>query len=253
MKYQAALISHKGGRSKNEDYAAYLQHKGHGCHVVADGLGGHYGGDLAAKTACVSVIEAFKKQPGSTVDYLVNYLESAGRAMEALQSKVGKGNSAKTTLVILLTGKNCATWAHVGDSRLYHFKAGRVDFQTRDHSLPQYLVDSGEITADQVRFHEDRNRLLKVFDSNDTSCFALHNKSVVVDPQDAFLLCSDGFWDYIYEAEMEADLKSSASARDWLSKMEKRLLNRLEVKHDNYTALAVLAEKKKLFWPIVLR
>lgn len=253
MKYQVALISDKGGRNINEDYAAYLQHKGHGCYVVADGLGGHYGGDLAAKTACVSVIEAFKKQPGSTADYLTMYLKTAGQAMEALQSKVGRGNSAKTTLVILLTGDGCATWAHVGDSRLYRFKAGRIVFQTRDHSLPQYLVNSGEITADQVRFHEDRNLLLKVFDSNDTSCFVLYSKAVIVEPKDAFLICSDGFWDYIYEEEMESDLNSSVSARDWVSKMEKRLLSRAEEKYDNYTALAVIAEKKNFFRPLLSR
>ncbi len=248
MKYKVALISNKGGRNKNEDYAGYLQLGKNGCYVVADGLGGHYGGDLAAKTACAGVLEAFKKQPGFTADFLESYLNSAGRAMESLKKKIGRENTAKTTLVILLAGNNNATWAHVGDSRLYHFKSGRLVFQTRDHSLPQYLADSGEITADQIRFHEDRNRLLKVFDSNDISSFTMLGKIIEVNQNDAFLLCSDGFWDYVHENEMAKDLEISTSPERWLSSMEERLLKRVEGKHDNYTALAVTARDGKIPW-----
>lgn len=248
MKYKVALISNKGGRNKNEDYAGYFQQGKHGCYVVADGLGGHYGGEIAAKTACAGVLEAFKKQPGSTADFLESYLNSAGRAMESLKKKIGRENSAKTTLVILLTSNNNATWAHVGDSRIYHFKSKRLVFQTRDHSLPQHLADSGEITADQIRFHEDRNCLLKVFDGDDTSSFTLLGKMTEVNHDDAFLLCSDGFWDYVYEGEMEKDLEFSTSPERWLFSMEKRLLERAEYKHDNYTALAVNAFDGKLSW-----
>lgn len=253
MKYKAALISNKGGRANNEDYAGYYQHKGLGCYVVADGLGGHYGGDLAAKAACVSVLDAFKKQPGITAEFLASYLESAGRALEALKNELEQDNAAKTTLVILLAGNNSATWAHVGDSRLYHLKAGRIAYQTRDHSIPQRLVEVGELRPDQIRFHDDRNRLLRVFDSADTSCFTLHDQNARVDKKDAFLLCSDGFWDYVYEAEMEKDYIKSASPRAWLSRMERRLLVRAEKKHDNYTALAVMVDKKNPLLSIISR
>lgn len=241
MKYKAAMISSKGGRKKNEDYAGHIQRGGYGCYVLADGLGGHYGGDLASKTACKNILASFKKRPGSSVECLNNYLQSASRAMEDLKKRVGQHDGLKTTLVVLLTGSNRATWAHVGDSRLYHFKSGQIAFQTRDHSLPQRLVDIGEITVDQVRHHDDRNRLLRVFDGKDSSRFTFLNKMVPVERHDAFLLCSDGFWEYIYETEMEEDLKGCPSPAAWISRMEKRVLGRAEAKHDNYTALAVMA------------
>jgi len=240
MKYKAALLSEKGGRKRNEDFSTFSERNGYGCYLVADGLGGHYGGDKASKTACKSILEAFEKSPGSSVNHLNSYLDCACKAMERLRAEIKVDNAAKTTLVVLLIGNKNATWAHIGDSRLYYFHSGRIIFQTKDHSIPQRLADIGEISIDQIRFHEDRNLLLKVFEGNDISRFTLLDKEVPINRGDTFLLCSDGFWECIYEAEMENELKRSSTPESWLNQMEGVLLKRVKPKHDNYSALAVI-------------
>lgn len=241
MKLRTSVLTKPGGREKNEDYAAYSGRRGYYCFLVADGLGGHRGGELASRTACESVLEAFNKRPGGSVDHLHGYLKHAGRAMSALRSKTGLADSLKTTLVILLIDKKSATWAHIGDSRLYYFNSGRLAFQTKDHSLPQRLVDIGEIRFDQIRFHEDRNRLISVFEGEEVSRFTLLKAPIPINEGDAFLLCSDGFWDYVYEAEMESNLQRSRTPAGWISHLEDKLLERAEGNYDNYTALAVIA------------
>ncbi len=241
MRFKAALVSKAGGRKANEDFASFSEKKGYGCYLVADGLGGHRGGALASKRACESIIEAFHNSPGASVNHLVRYLEYAGKAMDDLQKELGLPDAAKTTLVVLLASRSGkVTWAHIGDSRLYYFRKNSLAFQTKDHSLPQRLVDVGEITPDQVRFHEDRNRLLSVFTDHDISRFTYLNKIISIKRGDAFLLCSDGFWDYINEDEMVNALKTTKKPELWLSRMEVKLLLRATGKYDNYTALAVL-------------
>jgi PPM family protein phosphatase len=234
-----ASITKPGGRKNNEDYVCYSQQGSYGCYLVADGLGGHRGGDLASKVACESIKEAFINKPGATIERLIEYLNFAGRAMEALQKKINLSNAAKTTLVILLTDPRQAVWAHVGDSRLYFFKDGCLAHQTKDHSIPQRLADIGEIRPADIRRHEDRNRLLKVFDGHATKNFSLHQNPTEINSGDAFLLCSDGFWEYVFEEEMEQDSQLKNVPSEWLFAMETRLLKRATGSYDNYTALAL--------------
>jgi len=240
MLLKTASLSKKGGRKNNEDFVAHSRRNGYSCYLVADGLGGHHGGEIASKTACEAVIEAFHRSPGASFQNLNSYLEHAGLSMAKLQQQAGVSKTGKTTLVAMLADGTAVTWAHVGDSRLYYFQAGRIVFQTKDHSLPQRLVEVGEIKPEQIRLHEDRNRLLAVFDGNDISRFTMLGKMKPLNPKDAFLLCTDGFWDYVYEAEMETDLAQSGDPDSWLLRMERRLLKKAESNHDNYSALAVI-------------
>ena len=154
MRTRKACISKRGGREENEDYCSYREREGYGCYILADGLGGHRGGALASRTAAESVLKAFSARPGAATDLLGRYLEHAREAFNAASQQ----QSLKTTLVILLTGNRRALWGHIGDSRLYYLTAGKIAFQTKDHSLPQLMANAGEISDEQIRFHEDRNR-----------------------------------------------------------------------------------------------
>lgn len=233
------MLSEPGGRQTNEDYASFYLARGMGCYALADGLGGHRGGQVAAQTVIESVLSSFRAAPGVSFAYLDSYLRKAAQALDEIKLSKGGASSFKTTLVVLLTGAGQALWAHLGDSRLYHFRAGRISHQTKDHSVPQCLADSGSISHEMIRFHEDRHRLLASFESDNFNKVVYVKEELLLQPGDSFLLCSDGFWEHVLEEEMAADLKEAVSAENWLKKMTRRLEGRVSGNHDNYTALAV--------------
>ena len=143
----------------------------------------------------------------------------------------GQKNSLKlanmhTTAVVLIVQHDLALWGHIGDTRLYYFHEGRLQKQTSDHSVPQLLANAGEIDASDIRFHEDRNRLLRSIGSEDSFKPHLEQSPIILHSGDAFLLCTDGFWEYVFEAEMAEDLQQTSSAEQWLKSMELRLLGR---------------------------
>ena len=150
----------------------------------------------------------------------------------------------KTTLVVLLLNHGRAMWAHIGDSRLYHFSGGKLIEQTFDHSVSQMAVLRGEIKQEDIRGHVDRSRLLRAIGREDTIKIDISEIIDLGDGEHAFLLCTDGFWEYVTEQEMEKDLKRSSSPREWLDRMVKRLNKRTKNKNnDNNTAVAVMYER----------
>jgi serine/threonine protein phosphatase PrpC len=237
--FQTEVLSHPGGRSENQDFLGYLAIERFACWVAADGLGGHGGGAIAARTAVETILDSFKAGPAFSADALHAYLSSAHDRLRALQKQDARWAQMATTAVILLTDSRSALWAHIGDSRLYLFRAGRIEFQTEDHSVPQALCKAGDITPAQIRFHEDRNRLLRSLGAsakiNPTVASAAHR----LDAHDRFLLCTDGFWEYIRESEMEADLAESAGPKAWLLKMASRMGLDAGDGRDNYSAMAI--------------
>lgn len=244
MKMQVDQLSDRGGRSENEDFCAYLKNDDYGCFLVADGLGGHRGGALASTVTGESILDAFDSNPGATEEHLRAYIDQARERLVEATGDAGVTMTPKTTLVVMLTDNQHAVWAHVGDSRLYKFRKGKLKakliFQTRDHSVPQQLANSGEIDPEDIRFHEDRNRLISVFDNSGNSRIEYYTNPDLLEKGDAFLLCSDGFWEYVFEREMEKCLARSRTPKKWIARMEKKLLKRAEAGHDNYSALAVM-------------
>ncbi len=239
----AATLSKTGGRQENQDYCNFRHAGGCGCYLVADGLGGHRGGGLAARTAGEGLLAAFGAAPGVSPALLKGYLAQAREAILSRKGPAGVPLQLRTTLVVLVSDFKSALWAHIGDSRLYFFRGGSLNFQTSDHSVPQQLVKSGAISAAELRTHEDRNRLTAAFDGKDLERIKYAEEPVSLRRDDAFLLCSDGFWEYVYEQEMEEDLARAATPANWLDLMEKRLLTRAEEDCDNYSALAIICRE----------
>jgi len=243
MNTLVSLLTSPGGRKVNEDYCCYAEKDGFGCYILADGLGGHKKGELAAKTIGEAVKEAFTASPGFSPDYIKRYVEHARRAFSTVRDQSHANSNMKSTLVVLLIDGERALWGHIGDSRLYHFRCGKLVFQTKDHSVPQMLADSGAINQDQIRFHEDRNRLTAAFDGSAMHRFVIINKAVDIVFGDVFLICSDGFWEHITELEMESDFNQAKEPEKWLYLLEKRLLKRAKSGNDNYSALAILIDR----------
>ena len=244
MDFNVGLLSKSGGRGSNEDFADYLTIGRFGCFVLADGLGGHRGGEIASKLAVKGILKSFRESSEADKSNLRLHLEESQQAFLKAKSESGKDHNGKTTLVVLFVDleKYIAKWAHIGDSRLYLFKNHEIIFQTKDHSVPQYLAEIGEISYEEIRFHEDRNRLTAAYDGDSLGRVHFIDDFQNVGSGERYLLCSDGFWEYIYEAEMEKTLRISKSPIDWLTKMENTLLKRVAKDHDNYSAVALFVE-----------
>lgn len=239
LRFETAMISEPGGRHENQDCCDYLVQDGVGCWVLADGLGGHLGGRVAARIAVSAALDAFRIKPECSQQTVAQYLDAANSAIVTAQKCDPALASMRTTAVLLVCDSRYAFWSHVGDSRLYYLREGRIQVQTRDHTVPQALCDAGKLAPDAIRFHAERNWLLRSLGHGDDSQTEPAPSLVPVKRGDAFLLCSDGLWEYVTEPEMEADLVKSRDSAGWLKRMEARVGERAGSRGDNYTAIAV--------------
>ena len=229
--YQTAKYSSAGGRSYNEDSIGIVgSPKGSVCMVVADGLGGHGGGDEASRQVCATVTEGWDGQASG--EQLRQLLLQAHEQICRMQTQKC---AMKSTAAVLAVRGPKAAWAHVGDTRLYHFLNGKLVYRTIDHSASQLAVTLGQITSDQIRFHEDRSRLLRAL-GMDGNLTVDVKEEILEEGHHAFLMCSDGFWEYVCEKEMEEDLWSASKPAEWLKAMQNRLMQRVKGENDNHSA-----------------
>ncbi len=236
-------LSRSGGRKVNEDaFGQLVSGPDSGCWVVADGLGGHGGGDVASRLVVESILREYQVQQDFSPVGVASLLEAAQRGLLSAQQGETRLSSMRSTATILLLRGEGALWAHIGDTRLYHFSRGRIAHQTKDHSVPQLMVDTGSISPADIRHHIDRNRLLRSLGNEDKFRPSVPEEAITLECGDGFLLCTDGFWEYVTETEMEVALAKASDPGQWLEYMELILLRRATVGHDNYTATAIFLE-----------
>ncbi len=233
------LLSNKGSRRKNEDrIGSYIWNQEY-CFALADGLGGHEKGDLASKIVIDTSIDSFKKE-GFSQFYIREAFELSQERLLQEQKRLQMADDIKTTLVLLCISEKKIEWGHIGDSRLYLFKNKKYVSHTLDHSVPQMLVNIGEITDKEIRNHPDRSHLLRVMGIEwDRPGY---NISEAIDPESgmAFLLASDGFWELIEEEDMVKCLKKARDIHEWMNQMEKIVIKNGQGKDmDNYSAIGV--------------
>ena len=224
LRADCAYYTEKGGSDHNEDNF----YCGGKVYAVADGLGGHSGGEAASEAA----VNYIAKHSGEVSD-AAEMSELLGGANAAVR-QLGGG------LTTVAAGALCDggfILGNVGDSRVYYFRQGRIIAQTKDHSVCQAAVELGQISTEQIRGSDDRARLLKVLGSSERLELKRLPQQIPTECGDAFLICTDGFWEYVHEREMECDLLKSASPKEWCDRMLKRLLLKTGNNGDNYTVL----------------
>ncbi len=226
-----------GSRDHNEDYLKVFNDGDRWIFALADGLGGGSHGELASRTAVESISDARDLSGGGLLERIFC---GAQEAVLEQQKQTPEAADMSTTLVVLTLEGKTAHWAHIGDSRLYRFHGWFLKEQTLDHSVPQMLVNMGELTPSQIRHHEDRSRLLRVIGRGGERPDYEESAEYSLKKGDSFLLCTDGFWEYITEREMLRCLRRSSTAQDWLERMEEIVLeNAKETQMDNYSAICV--------------
>lgn len=232
------IFSSEGSRECNEDRADMRSTDNAALFIVADGLGGHRYGEIAADCAVEGVISCFLQDdvPEDKPAMLMRALTDANeRILDAQRTKAAR---MKSTAVVLYLGDDATFWAHIGDSRLYRIHDDELCFITEDHSVAYKKYKAGEITRDGIATDEDQSSLLRVLGTPGE--IRPDFGSAPLAPGDAFLLCSDGVWEYVRDHEVLIDYHKATSAREWAELMLLRLMERIPDDNDNLSLITVM-------------
>ena len=245
MKFTIYQESRIGKRKNNEDRIAYCYSREALLMLVADGMGGHHHGEVAAQIAVQTLTSAFQRDAQPAIAdpflFLQKGMTNAHQAILAYSQKHRLEESPRTTCVACLIQGNVAYWAHVGDSRLYHVRDDKVQAVTRDHSRVRLLMDEGLISAAQAATHPDRNKVYSCL-GGETPPEIEFSRKTPLEAGDILLLCSDGLWGPL-PAEMLASTLKAAN----LMQAVPALLNQAELLGgpygDNLSVVAVRWEQ----------
>lgn len=234
-----SCFTDRGDRKINEDSLNVIDLGENKCFVLCDGLGGHGMGDIASSMVVSVFSDLFKKESESE-----HFIEDAFNASQDIllmeQESLHARGKMKTTAVALLIDKATVKFAHVGDSRLYVFRKNKMKTRTLDHSVPQMLAKAKDIKEEEIRFHPDRSILTRVVGVEWEEPMYEISKPMPLKKCQAFLLCSDGFWELITEDVMCNFLKESTTVEEWMNKMVDEIKKNGAGKDmDNYSAIAI--------------
>lgn len=241
---KVAQITHIGGRDSNQDALDEAKQDDLACFVVADGAGGHAGGEIASKIVVKAIIGSFLQEVSFGIRAVQFYVESAVmkvRERKAAEPRL-KDMSATVATVLIDQKNSCALWAHMGDTRIYLFRRGKIKAVTKDHSLVQQFIDAGYCSPEQARGHPQRSVLFAAVGAEDGILPEVIEEMVPVEDGDAFLICTDGFWEWVDEDDMEESLVFATTVEEWLSNMQRiaeKNSGNSSKSRDNYTAFAI--------------
>jgi PPM family protein phosphatase len=241
MNYAIAQGTRIGGRRINQDRVGYWSTPDCLLMAVADGLGGHPKGEVAAELAVRLLGAAFEREAQPKLadpdGFLVRSMGAAHAAIVREAERRELSDAPRTVLVACVVQDGFAHWTHVGDSRLYLLRDGRIAHRTRDHTVVQELLDAGRIREEAMTTHPERNRLLQCLGGyqvprpDPTSRARLAKNDIV-------LLCSDGFWNPLTQRQMMHALMSRqlTPAIDELTELAER---RAGPTSDNISVIAM--------------
>ncbi|BFM19650.1 PP2C family protein-serine/threonine phosphatase [Gilvimarinus japonicus] len=236
-----ATLSRCGARDYNEDACGYWTSDTGACFVVSDGAGGHGGGDVASETAVKTFLAGFSGNPLLTkeaTDSLLTKADAAVRYGQTLSDGLEK-MSATVAGLFLSRDATQAQWVHVGDTRIYLIRRQVCQLLTKDHSLVQRFIDNGVMDEAEAHNKVSRSVLYAALGTGESVPPASLTAPFSVVEGDAFLICSDGFWESLPQATLVATLGRAACAEEWLLRLEQELIAVAEPSQDNYSALAV--------------
>lgn len=209
MKFSVFQLSRKGGRATNEDRMGYCYTSDAGLYLLADGMGGHAQGEVAAQMALQIIAARFEQEARPRLGDAHAFLREALLAAHAQilrYARVQKmDDTPGTTIVAAVIQQGQVYWAHCGDSRIYWLRSGQILQRTRDHSFSE-MVRQGRIPEHDPRA-DNRNVLY--------TCLGAHHSPVVelsgpfaLQAGDRLLLCSDGLWDVLPEETLVQTMRS---------------------------------------------
>jgi serine/threonine protein phosphatase PrpC len=240
---QMASLCEIGERSINQDALACAQRDHLTCLVVADGAGGHVGGEVASRLVVDAIIDSFLRELSFGPRALQSYLQRAAEAVAIARKETSLADMSATVAVVLIDQDNhCAVFGHLGDTRIYLFRAGTLHHVTKDHSLVQQFVDAGYVTADKMRTHPQRSVLFAAIGPQHDQAPIISTEPLALMAGDTLLICTDGLWEWLSDADMLECLQQSQCADDWLAALKAQAAcnsKGVARSRDNYSAQAI--------------
>ena len=239
MRFSVYQVSRKGGREKNEDRMGYCYTRDSGLFALADGMGGHPEGEVASQLALQTLAALFQRDAKPTLKDPLRFLNDSVIAghHQLLRYATERAliDTPRTTIVAAVLQGNAAYWAHCGDSRLYLVRGDKLIARTRDHSYSELQETLAQVVPIGERFN--RNVLF--------TCLGSPGKPVVdavgpllMQSGDRILLCSDGLWGNVTDAEVTEALATRALS-DAVPELVEQALRKGGPKCDNVTVICV--------------
>lgn len=217
MKREVAQITaatgiHKGDRAYQQDQVALIAHpRASGClmAVLADGMGGKSGGRKASDQVMMTARQLFERYDPAhdEASDLLKQLAFEAHTVIRLTAIATEEEPHSTLAVFIVTPEGESHWAHLGDSRIYHFHKGALVHRTRDHSYVETLVQKGELTPEQARDHPKSNLLMGCLGADREPKATLHHIARLR-AGDVLMACSDGLWHYFNDLELGGALNA---------------------------------------------
>jgi serine/threonine protein phosphatase PrpC len=240
LRIEYADLSLIGDREDNQDRATVAVNDKAALLVVIDGMGGHSDGSRAADTALKSLLESFHQATLPLFDPIGFMHLSLSRAHDEV-ALLGLGQSIdarpRATIAICLVQEGASYWAHVGDSRIYWIRRGKVQTRTRDHSHVELLLREGKITEEEVSTHPMRNFVECCLGGDPAIPEMSISGRHVLEPGDVMLLCTDGIWANLRDEDIAAFFRDDPqNLRAWLEALGRRAVQASAPFSDNSTA-----------------
>ena len=212
MRFTIYQESRQGGRPNNEDRTTYCYSRDALLMVIADGMGGHHYGEIAAQIAVQTLADNFRHEATPNLAdpflFLQRGMTNAHHAILDYATRHHLADAPRTTCVACIVQDNIAYWAHAGDSRLYLMRGGKVITRTRDHSRIRILIEEGLLSEARAATHPDRNKIYSCLGSPSAPEIEFSRKTPL-SHGDILLLCTDGLWGEIPGEEMARVLKGA--------------------------------------------
>jgi len=246
MRFTIFQDSQQGDRQGNEDRVGYSYSRDVLLMTIADGMGGHIDGEVAAEIAVSEITKRFQHEARNKLrkpaEFLVSAIQSAHRAIVSHAVEHNLLECPRTTVVACIVQNGSAYWAHAGDSRLHVLRRGEVAAVTQDHSRVQMMIDAGEITQEAAGRHPERNKIFSCLGGVVPPQIA-SSKEFPLQTGDTILLSTDGFW-----AQIPGNILANMLRKQTVVELMPGLLNeahrRAKGESDNITVVAMTWENQ---------
>ncbi|MCU6435368.1 serine/threonine-protein phosphatase [Undibacterium sp. Jales W-56] len=244
MRFSVYQESHIGGRKVNQDRMGYSFTRDVILLLLADGMGGHIMGEMAATIAMQTIGNLFQQQAHPMIGRPERFLEdsffAAHQEIHRYRELHNLPETPRTTVVACLIQNGHAYWAHCGDSRLYWMRQGQILLRTKDHSRLETLIAQGKVDPSERHTHPDRNKLFNCLGAPNAPIVELSRRATL-QAGDLLFLCSDGLWSVLPDHMLAQRLNDHTIVRA-VPELIRSAVDIAGKQSDNVTALAMMWE-----------